>query len=203
MTTPLVVNAAGHSAPSLYTSLGLVAPTHPAPPRHYFARGNYFKLSSSGPPVVNGLVYPVPKPDLSGLGIHATVGVDGGVKFGPDVDWFKSSISEPLGDFYAVEDAEVEGLKAKVRVRESGFTRPRFPQPILPYVQNNLTTQCILHPRFACRCRYCCRCLFFVAVFRGCREVHTQPLRLWRAPVRLLRSASEAVAPQRSSRRRF
>ena len=55
------------------------------PPRHYFARGHYFKFSSPSP-VVNGLVYPVPNKDLSGLGIHATKNLDGSVKFGPDVE---------------------------------------------------------------------------------------------------------------------
>ena len=52
-------------------------------PALYFAKGNYFSLS--GPAPFSHLIYPVP--EVSGLGIHATLDLGGQVRFGPDVEW--------------------------------------------------------------------------------------------------------------------
>lgn len=59
------------------------------PSSSYFAKGNYFKLTSSAKPF-NRLVYPVPA-DNAGLGVHATIDMSGSVRFGPDVEWLRNS----------------------------------------------------------------------------------------------------------------
>jgi len=51
-------------------------------PRAWFAKGHYFAVP--GRPF-SRLVYPLPSE--AGLGIHATVQLDGRVRFGPDVEW--------------------------------------------------------------------------------------------------------------------
>ena len=51
-------------------------------PRAWFAKGHYFTVP--GRPF-SRLVYPLPSE--AGLGIHATLQLDGRVRFGPDVDW--------------------------------------------------------------------------------------------------------------------
>lgn len=48
-----------------------------------YAKGHYFKPTKRIP--INQLLYPVPVP--GGLGTHATVTIDGAVRFGPDVKW--------------------------------------------------------------------------------------------------------------------
>jgi L-2-hydroxyglutarate oxidase LhgO len=54
------------------------------PPKHYYAKGTYFRLEGKTP--FQHLIYPVPEP--GGLGVHATIDWGGtGVKFGPDVEW--------------------------------------------------------------------------------------------------------------------
>ncbi|KAI9886675.1 MAG: hypothetical protein M1823_001519 [Watsoniomyces obsoletus] len=71
----------------------------------YFAKGTYFgyspdSSSSSSSSVTNGnsknttriqnprrLIYPVPRPDLAGLGTHLTFDLQGRLRFGPDVEW--------------------------------------------------------------------------------------------------------------------
>ena len=58
----------------------------------HFAKGNYFKLSSNHK-FFSHLVYPVPEPKLAGLGVHATIDMAGAVRFGPDVEWLKDSLS--------------------------------------------------------------------------------------------------------------
>jgi len=47
-----------------------------------FCKGNYFAASPS--PKINHLVYPVPAKNNESLGIHATLALDGRVRFGPD-----------------------------------------------------------------------------------------------------------------------
>jgi len=47
-------------------------------------RGEYFELRSESRHLVNGLVYPVPNPDLPFLDVHLTPTVDGSVTAGPN-----------------------------------------------------------------------------------------------------------------------
>jgi L-2-hydroxyglutarate oxidase LhgO len=61
---------------------------HWQPPRHYFAKGNYFRLS--GKPPFTHLIYPVPD-ERGGLGVHATLDLHSQVKFGPDVEWLDAN----------------------------------------------------------------------------------------------------------------
>lgn len=53
-----------------------------APPL-YYARGNYFAVT--GKPAFSRLIYPIPEP--GGLGVHLTLDLNGGMRFGPDVEW--------------------------------------------------------------------------------------------------------------------
>ncbi len=51
-------------------------------PAGHFAKGHYFSVRGSP---FRRLVYPMP--NEAGLGIHATLDLDGSVRFGPDVEW--------------------------------------------------------------------------------------------------------------------
>src|SRR5205823_3435798 len=74
-----VVNAAGLDADEVAALAGF---TH----KQYFVKGNYFRLRRSR---LKHLIYPLPPPDLAGVGIHVTLELDGQAGLGPDV--------EPLG----------------------------------------------------------------------------------------------------------
>jgi L-2-hydroxyglutarate oxidase len=52
-------------------------------PRIVPFRGGYLRLSGGQPPVVRGMVYPVPDPELPFLGVHVTRHIDGHVMLGP------------------------------------------------------------------------------------------------------------------------
>ncbi|MDR2985924.1 MAG: L-2-hydroxyglutarate oxidase, partial [Nocardiopsaceae bacterium] len=52
-------------------------------PRIVPFRGAYLRLADDGPPIVRGMVYPVPDPDLPFLGVHVTRHIDGHVMLGP------------------------------------------------------------------------------------------------------------------------
>ena len=52
-------------------------------PRIVPFRGAYLRLAADGPPVVLGMVYPVPDPELPFLGVHVTRHIDDHVMLGP------------------------------------------------------------------------------------------------------------------------
>jgi len=56
-------------------------------PRQWLARGNYFALPGRSP--FSRLIYPVPVE--GGLGVHLTLDLGGGARFGPDVEWIKQA----------------------------------------------------------------------------------------------------------------
>lgn len=76
-----VIVAAGlHSQTVLHTLDGYPAPLIPG---QYFCKGNYFIAAGKAP--FNHLIYPVPV--KSGLGVHVTLDMGGGMRFGPDTEW--------------------------------------------------------------------------------------------------------------------
>lgn len=103
--TPLlarrVVNAAGLSALALLHRIEGY-PRAQVPIQH-LAKGNYFSCSRKP---FRHLVYPMP--DEAGLGIHATLDLDGSVRFGPDVEWVD-------GLDYDVDPARSEAFYAAIR----------------------------------------------------------------------------------------
>lgn len=72
-------------------------------PRAYLAKGIYF--TCPGRPFQR-LVYPMP--NEAGLGIHATLDLDGSVRFGPDVEWV-----DELD--YGVDGGRREHFRASIR----------------------------------------------------------------------------------------
>lgn len=66
----------------------------------YYAKGNYFICQGQRP--FTHLIYPIP--DEAGLGVHATLDLDGATRFGPDVEWVDapeySVDAARAGDFY-------------------------------------------------------------------------------------------------------
>ena len=92
LTARQVVNAAGLWAQGVATRTEGVTDI---PPLH-LAKGRYASLAGASP--FRHLVYPVP--DDGGLGVHATLDLDGRVKFGPDVEWLAHNDPDNLD--YAV-----------------------------------------------------------------------------------------------------
>ena len=76
-----LINAAGLGAVPLTRVMDGLPET--ARPEQRFAKGHYFKLR--GQPPAGRLIYPLP--DVDGLGVHLTLDLAGGARFGPDVEW--------------------------------------------------------------------------------------------------------------------
>lgn len=96
------INAAGLGAVPLARRIASLAPA--LVPPAYFAKGSYFAISGRAP--FTRLIYPVPVP--GGLGVHLTLDLGGGARFGPDVEW----VERPD---YAVSPARAEGFYAAIR----------------------------------------------------------------------------------------
>ncbi len=71
-------NCAGVEAPLLRKELGLTNV------ESYPVKGNYLKLK--GDFFQSSLIYPIPPKNLKGLGIHTSFGMDGKIRFGPDIE---------------------------------------------------------------------------------------------------------------------
>jgi L-2-hydroxyglutarate oxidase LhgO len=70
-----------------------------------FCKGEYFRIKSPKHKFLNRLVYPVPNPNLEGVGIHVTKDLGGGVKLGPDVTWMEKKIYD-----YKVDTSKQEAF---------------------------------------------------------------------------------------------
>lgn len=103
----LVVNCAGLHSSAISSSINGLPP----PPDLYFAKGNYFRLTGTRAPF-SRLVYPLP--NVAGLGIHATIDLGGGVRFGPDVEWLLTQ-EPPDQAMYAVDPARAVHFEAAIR----------------------------------------------------------------------------------------
>jgi len=97
-----VVNAAGLDADRIAQTAGIDIDA--AGYRIHPAKGEYFRVSSRHRGKLGRLVYPVPSPVH--LGAHAVLGLDGGLKIGPN------SISAARGD-YSVDPSHEEDFLAK------------------------------------------------------------------------------------------
>src|SRR4029079_3376142 len=97
-----LVNSAGLSALDLLQRIE--GGTSGAPRPAYYAQSNYFACHGVKP--FRRLVYPMP--NEGGLGVHATLDLDGTTRFGPDVEW----VAEPD---YRVDPARAESFYAAIR----------------------------------------------------------------------------------------
>jgi len=80
--TRRLINAAGLGAQAVAAQIEDFPSTHIPP--SLFCKGNYFALQGAAP--FSHLIYPVPEASGAGLGIHATLDLQGQVRFGPDTE---------------------------------------------------------------------------------------------------------------------
>lgn len=116
-----LVNSAGHCAPYIAQQFSyyknMVSPK--------YGKGRYMKLSGNCP--FSHLIYPIPEPN--GLGIHATINLDGSVKFGPDFDWvsyYDTSVLDVSVDKFCQDISKYwPGVTKKVLTPDFAGVRPR------------------------------------------------------------------------------
>jgi L-2-hydroxyglutarate oxidase LhgO len=87
-TTVIVINSAGLEADKIAGMVGI----NDESLKIHFCKGEYFRVNPPKNQLINRLIYPVPHPNMEGIGIHVTVDMGGGVKLGPDVKFLDSNI---------------------------------------------------------------------------------------------------------------
>jgi len=104
VSTAAVVNAAGLDADEVAARAGMDVDALGY--RLHRCKGDYFSLAPGKPLSLSHLIYPLP--EISGLGIHATLDFDGRLRFGPDTEYVPE-----LG--YDVDPAKAEGFSEAIR----------------------------------------------------------------------------------------
>jgi L-2-hydroxyglutarate oxidase LhgO len=103
--------------------------------RLHYCKGQYFRVKSSKAGLINGLIYPVPKPKSGGLGIHATVDLNGEVRLGPDDEYLLtnakdySSRESRRTDFYASARKFMPFLEESDLFADTTGIRPKLQGP--------------------------------------------------------------------------
>lgn len=79
----VIINCAGLESDKIALMAGIGDQSY----RLKFSKGDYFRVHNGKSGFLRGLVYPVPGHKASGLGIHATLDMGGGLKLGPDDEY--------------------------------------------------------------------------------------------------------------------
>ncbi|HOW36447.1 MAG TPA: NAD(P)/FAD-dependent oxidoreductase [Candidatus Omnitrophota bacterium] len=81
----VVINAAGLNSDKVARMAGLMKDEYTLK----YCKGDYFRSNQRKAKFINHLIYPVPVKDHAGLGVHATLDLAGGLRFGPDTEYVK------------------------------------------------------------------------------------------------------------------
>ncbi len=81
--TRVFINSAGLNSDKVAALVGLKKKEY----QLKYCKGDYFRVHSAKANFIRRLVYPVPKKDRAGLGIHATLDLAGGMRLGPDDEY--------------------------------------------------------------------------------------------------------------------
>lgn len=86
--TGILINSAGLAADKIAAMAGI----YDEDLKIVFCKGEYFRVSRQAGRKLKMLVYPVPHPQMEGIGVHVTIDIAGGVRLGPDVQYLKSNV---------------------------------------------------------------------------------------------------------------
>ena len=137
LTSERVVNAAGLEADRVATLAGI--DVEAAGYLLHWWKGSYFAVNGAQARLLSRLVYPVP--DHVSLGVHAVLGLEGRLRFGPDAEYLPDR-SLDYGVNEAKRDAFAEAVRRLVpgdhgrgpeprhrgRARKAAGTRTRIPR---------------------------------------------------------------------------
>jgi len=84
--TGILINAAGLNSDKVAKIAGIERDDY----RLKYCKGDYFRVTNNKAKFINRLIYPVPKEDRAGLGIHATLDLAGSLRLGPDDEYVKT-----------------------------------------------------------------------------------------------------------------
>ena len=130
LTAERVVNAAGLGADTVAALAGIDVDA--AGYRQHFCKGSYFAVAPARAGLVRRLVYPIP--GQYSLGVHAVIGLDGRLRFGPDAEYVARDADYRVDDSKAAAFAEA-AQRLIPSIRESDLSpdisglRPKLQGP--------------------------------------------------------------------------
>ncbi|GAC1340566.1 MAG: NAD(P)/FAD-dependent oxidoreductase [Myxococcales bacterium] len=123
-----VVNAAGLESDAIAARAGIDVDA--AGYRLRYVKGRYVRVNRPG--FLRHLVYPVPPPSLLGLGVHATVQLDGGIRLGPDTEVLAGRAidydvpADVVPRFHAAASRYLRGLREQDLAPDQAGVRPKL-----------------------------------------------------------------------------
>lgn len=131
--TRILVNCAGLYSDKVSAIAGIKEQAY----RLYYSKGDYFRIHNNKGRLIKRLIYPVPRTNSGGLGIHATLDLASGLRLGPD-DQYIAEINYDIDnakakDFYesvkgflpfiALEDLspDTSGIRPKLSPQVGSF----------------------------------------------------------------------------------
>lgn len=127
-----IINCAGLESDIIARSVGIDIDQNKY--RLHFWKGEYFSLPDRLN-LVNHLVYPVPHPNNVGLGIHATIDINGRLKLGPNAEYlpkrnYDYSVNEEhQKQFFEAANRYLSSLKFSDLSPEMAGIRPKLQKP--------------------------------------------------------------------------
>ena len=99
--TKVLINCAGLNSDRIAQLVGI--DIDEAEYRLFYCKGEYFSVGNEKSKLINRLIYPMPEPNITGTGIHASVDIEGRMRLGPDaryVDEIDYRVDESQKDFF-------------------------------------------------------------------------------------------------------
>jgi L-2-hydroxyglutarate oxidase LhgO len=130
-TSGIVINSAGLTSDKVSEMAGINDDSL----KILFCKGEYFRVNPPKNRLISRLIYPVPHPNMEGIGIHVTIDMGGGVKLGPDVKYLESNIydykltSSKQRDFYNSAKKFLPFLEFDDIAPEMAGIRPKLQKP--------------------------------------------------------------------------
>jgi L-2-hydroxyglutarate oxidase LhgO len=99
----------------------------------FYCKGEYFSVGNRKNKLIKRLIYPVPQPSSGGLGIHATLDLEGRMRLGPDARYVKEidyRVNESQrGLFYSSVKAFLPFIESDDLEPEMAGIRPKLQGP--------------------------------------------------------------------------
>lgn len=130
--TSRLINAAGLQADRIAETMGIDIDQHGY--RQHYWKGEYFSVAWPKDKL-NHLVYPVPEPQITGLGVHATIDLSGRIKLGPNARYLPDRNIDFTVDaggrdlFYQAASNYLPSLKKEDLAPEMAGIRPKLQKP--------------------------------------------------------------------------
>jgi L-2-hydroxyglutarate oxidase LhgO len=131
-TTARLINASGLAADQIAAAMGIDIDQRRY--RQHYWKGEYFSIQGSVDRL-NHLVYPVPEPQMTGLGVHATIDLSGRIKLGPNAVYLPNREIDYTVDpdgrdgFFEAAQVYLPTIKREDLAPEMAGIRPKLQLP--------------------------------------------------------------------------